>query len=173
MLRPFSYDGEGLLLHLGKIDPSRLSDWERGRGLGATRYVHLLCGGQIHRLLQRRGEDALSYARDEGTARPARTERTVEITDSTCRVNINKVKVKNSVFQHYQEGLISALTESGVVRAVDRSLAGELRVKLTHIVRRLLARHDDTQVWDYSNMRWFIQSKQEMIRNSRRLICFP
>lgn len=80
MLRPFGHDREGLLLHLGEVDPRRLSDGEGGRGLRATSDVHLLCGGQIHGLLQRRGEDAPSHAGDEGTARPARAEREVETT---------------------------------------------------------------------------------------------
>lgn len=33
----------------------------------------------------------------------------------------------------YQEGLIGALAEGGVVGAVHRRLAGELGVKLTHV----------------------------------------
>lgn len=33
----------------------------------------------------------------------------------------------------YQEGLIGALAEGGVVRAVHRRLAGELGVELTHV----------------------------------------
>lgn len=40
----------------------------------------------------------------------------------------------------YQEGLIGALTEGRVIRAIDGRLTGELWVKLTHVVSRLLRR---------------------------------
>ena len=38
----------------------------------------------------------------------------------------------------YQEDLVGALAEGGVVRAVHRGLAGELGVKLAEIIGRLL-----------------------------------
>lgn len=42
----------------------------------------------------------------------------------------------------YQEGLIGALTEGRVIRAIDGRLTGELWVKLTHVVSRLLRRQN-------------------------------
>lgn len=71
MFGPFGHDGIGLLLHLSQVDPGRLTDGKRGRGLGAGRDVHLLWGGQFHGLVLRRLEDAGSSAGEEGAPGPA------------------------------------------------------------------------------------------------------
>lgn len=71
MFGPFSHYGIRLLLHLSQVDPGRLADGKRGRGLGAGRYVHLLWGGQLHGLVLRRLEETRSSTGEEGASGPA------------------------------------------------------------------------------------------------------
>lgn len=71
MLRPLGHDRIRLLLHLSQVDTGRLTDGERGRGLGARCDVHLLWGGQLHGLVLRWLKDAWSSAGEEGAPGPA------------------------------------------------------------------------------------------------------
>lgn len=74
MVWPFGGDGEGLLLHVGKVDPAGLKDGEGCRGLGAAGDVHLFRCGQLHGVLQRRLKDAPPSAGKKRASGPAGAE---------------------------------------------------------------------------------------------------
>lgn len=71
MVRPLGCNRIGWLLYLSQADPSRLTDREGGRGLGAAGDVHLLRRGQLHGLLLRGLEDAGPSAGNQGAPSPA------------------------------------------------------------------------------------------------------
>lgn len=101
MLGPFGHDRIGLLLHLSKVDPSRLTDGERGRGLGAGCDVHLLWGGQFHGLVLRRLEDTGSTAGNEGAPMPTVPPWKLDRAESTEEKQVNDEKRQIDYFLHF------------------------------------------------------------------------
>lgn len=101
MLGPFGHDRIGLLLHLSKVDPSRLTDGERGRGLGAGCDVHLLWGGQFHGLVLRRLEYTGSTAGNEGAPMPTVPPWKLDRAESTEEKQVNDEKRQIDYFLHF------------------------------------------------------------------------
>lgn len=101
MLGPFGHDRIGLLLHLSKVDPSRLTDGERGRGLGAGCDVHLLWGGQFHGLVLRRLEDTGSTAGNEGAPMPTVPPWKLDRAESTEEKQVNDEKRQIDYFLYF------------------------------------------------------------------------